>query len=325
MSKKRNEPYAAIKKPVDLLFGSSATPAQPENQLSPNTIATSQIKLPTSQPRRYFDPQKLEKLSASIKELGILEPLLVRPLAGGNYELVAGERRFKAAQIAGLTEVPVIVREMDDTTTNQVRLVENLQREDLNPLEETEGILELLALRLEWERDEVISHLNKMRNVCDRYAPRSGDRHKDENSEVRHNVMSQSETKIIEELFASLGRMGWDSFVKNRLPLLKLPQNVLEVLQQGKLEYTKARAIAKVKDEKIREELLEVAVREKLSLAQINERVKASKEATAPKHPLKERYKQALPRLQKSKVWENPKKQKALEKLLAQIEALIDE
>ena len=325
MSKKRNEPYTAIKKPVDLLFGSSATPAQSENQLSPNTIAISQIKLPTSQPRRYFDPQKLEKLSASIKELGILEPLLVRPLAEGNYELVAGERRFKAAQIIGLTEVPVIVREMDDTTTNQVRLVENLQREDLNPLEETEGILELLVIRLSLSKDEVISHFYRMRNVCDR--------HKDEDSEVRHNVMSQSETKIIEELFASLGRMGWDSFIKNRLPLLKLPQDVLEVLRQGKLEYTKARAIAtlwrvpfaKVKDEKIREELLEVAVREKLSLAQINERVKAIKEATAPKHPLKERYKKALPRLQKSKVWENPKKQKTLEKLLAQIEALIDE
>ena len=317
MSKKRNEPYTAIKKPVDLLFGSSATPAQPESQLSPNTIAISQIKLPTSQPRRYFDPHKLEKLSASIKELGILEPLLLRPLAGGNYELVAGERRFKAAQIAGLTEVPVVIREMDDTMTYQVRLVENLQREDLNPLEETEGILELLALRLEWERDEVISHLNKMRNVCDR--------HKDEENEVRHNVMSQHKTKIIEELFTSLGRMGWDSFVKNRLPLLKLPQDVLEVLRQGKLEYTKARVIAKIKDEQKRQDLIEEAIAQNLSLTQINERVKSSKEVTAPKHPLKERYKKALPRLQKSKVWENPKKQKTLEKLLAQIEALIDE
>ena len=155
MSKKRNEPYTAIKKPVDLLFGSSATPAQPENQLSPNTIAISQIKLPTSQPRRYFDPQKLEKLSASIKEVGILETLLVRPLTEGNYELVAGERRFKAAQIIELTEVPVVIREMDDTTTNQVRLVENLQREDLNPLEETEGILELLVMRLSLSKDEL--------------------------------------------------------------------------------------------------------------------------------------------------------------------------
>ena len=316
MSKKRNEPYTAIKKPVDLLFGSSAAPTQPKSQLSSNRIAVSQIKLPLSQPRRYFDPQKLEKLSVSIKELGILEPLLVRPLSENNYELVAGERRFKAAQMAGLTDVPAIIREMDEATTHHVRLVENLQREDLNPLEETEGILELLALQLECEPDKVISQLNKMRNVCDRYG---------EDSEVRHNVMSQRETKIIEELFTSLGRMGWDSFIKNRLPLLKLPQDILEVLRQGKLEYTKARALAKVKDEKLREELLEVALAQKLSLGQINERVKATSHSTASKHPLKERYKQALPRLQKSKVWENPKKQKALEKLLAQIEALIDE
>jgi ParB family chromosome partitioning protein len=216
MSSKRNEPYAAIKKPVDLLFGSSAT--QPDAQTNvPNTIAITQIKLPASQPRRYFDPQKLEELSRSIKELGILEPLLVRPLAEGDYELVAGERRYRAASMAGLTEVPVVVREMDDVITHQVRLVENLQREDLNPLEETEGILDLLALQLEWQLKEVTSHLNKMRNVCDRY---------DKNSEVRHNVMSQPQTQIIEELFATLGRMSWESFVKNRLPLLNLPADV---------------------------------------------------------------------------------------------------
>ncbi|MEA5598716.1 ParB/RepB/Spo0J family partition protein [Rivularia sp. UHCC 0363] len=316
-NKKRNEPYTAIKKPVDLLFGNSAAPSMPENQPSPNTIPLTQIKLPISQPRRYFDPQKLAELSHSIKELGILEPLLVRPLPKNIYELVAGERRFKASQMAGLTEVPVIVREMDDIITHQVRLVENLQREDLNPLEETEGILELLVMRLELSQDEVISYLNRMRNVCDR--------HKDEDSEVRHNVMSQGETQVIEELFASLGKMGWDSFVKNRLPLFKLPPSVLEVLRQGKLEYTKARAIAKVKDEQKRQDLIEVAIAQNLSLTQINERVKAANQIAAPAHPLKERYKIALPRLQKSKVWDNPKKQKALEKLLAQIDALIEE
>lgn len=324
MSKKRNEPYTAIKKPVDLLFGSSATPT-PESQLSPNTIAISQIKLPTSQPRRYFDPQKLEKLSASIKELGILEPLLVRPLLKNKYELVAGERRFKAAQIAGLTEVPVVIREMDDTITYQVRLVENLQREDLNPLEETEGILELLVMRLSLSKDEVISHFYRMRNVCDRY--------KDEDSEVRHNVMSQSETEIIEELFASLGRMSWESFVKNRLPLLKLPQDVLEVLRQGKLEYTKARAIAtlwrvpfaKVKDEKIREELLEEAVKKNLSLNEIKQRIKIIKQSATMQEPpsLKQRADDTFSRLKQSKVWDEPKKKAKIEKLLAQMEALL--
>ncbi|MEL7245206.1 MAG: ParB/RepB/Spo0J family partition protein [Cyanobacteria bacterium J06633_8] len=311
MSKKRNEPYTAIKKPVDLLFGNSTAPAQPENQLSPDTIAISQIQLPASQPRRYFDPQRLEELSTSIKELGILEPLLVRPLPNNKYELVAGERRFKAAQLTGLTEVPVIVRKMDDNITHQVRLVENLQREDLNPLEETEGILELLAMRLDTSLDEAIKLLQKMENEA--------------KGKVTPNVMGNSQGLIIEELFASLGRMKWDSFVKNRLPLLKLPSDVLEVLRQGELEYTKARAIAKVKDDKKRQDLIKKAIAQNLPLTQINELVKEANQVTTTANPLKERYKIALPKLQKSKVWDNPKKQKALEKLLTQIEKLIDE
>jgi ParB family chromosome partitioning protein len=317
VSSKKDIPYAAIKKPVSLLFGSSAlvdteTPEQLTNQ-----IQITQIKLPDSQPRRYFDEHKLEELSRSIKELGILEPLLVRPLSSGDYELVAGERRLRAAQLAKLTDVPVVIREMDDTVTATVRLVENLQREDLNPIEETEGILELLAMRLEISTQEVISHLNKMRNVCDRY--------KEEDSELRHNVMSHEHTRVIEELFSSLGRMGWESFIKNRLPLLNLPVDVLEVLHSGKLEYTKARAIARVKDEQQRKVLIESAINKNLSLTQINERIKATKETAPARDSLKERYKQALPRLQKSQVWDNPKKQKMLEKLLATIETLIEE
>ncbi|MEM9928043.1 MAG: ParB/RepB/Spo0J family partition protein [Cyanobacteria bacterium P01_D01_bin.50] len=316
---KKKQPYTSKLQGVGALLGEGAAPHDTpnKNDAPSSSIAIGAIKLPESQPRRYFDPNKLEKLSASIKELGILEPLLVRPLPKNNYELVAGERRFKAAQMAELTEVPVIVRDMDDAITHKVRLVENLQREDLNPLEETEGILELLAMQLDTSLDVVISYLNRMRNVCDR--------HKDEDSEVRHNVMSQSETKLIEELFTSLGKMGWESFVKNRLPLLKLPSDVLSALRQGKLEYTKARAIAKVKDDKKRQDLIEEAIAQNLSLTQINERVKAANKVTTTVNPLKERYKIALPRLQKSKVWDNPKKQKALEKLLAQIEKLVEE
>ncbi|MFK0735285.1 MAG: ParB/RepB/Spo0J family partition protein [Gloeotrichia echinulata HAB0833] len=316
MSSKRNEPYAAIKKPVDLLFGSNAT--QPDTKTNPaNTIPITLLKLPNSQPRRYFDFSKLEELSRSIKELGILEPLLVRPLSGGEYELVAGERRYKAATMAGLTEVPVVVREMDDAITYQVRLVENLQREDLNPLEETEGILSLLVLRLEVTLQEIISHLNRMRNVCDRY---------NENSELRHNVMSQSETKLVEELFASLGRMSWQSFVKNRLPLLNLPADVLEILRQGQLEYTKARALAKVKDEEVRQQLLEDAIAHNLSLSEIKRKVKELDEQSPDETPsLKNRVDDTLRLLKKSKVWDDPKKQAKVEKLLAQLDTLMQD
>jgi ParB family transcriptional regulator, chromosome partitioning protein len=317
---KKDLPYTEIKKPVNLLFGGQIITETPK-QLNA-TLSIAQIKLPPSQPRRYFDSQKLDELSRSITKLGIIEPLLVRPLVGNEYELVAGERRLRAAQLAGLTEVPVFIREMDDNITTQVRLVENLQREDLNPIEETEGILELLVLHLDLTWDETIGYLTKMRNVCDRY---------DEESELRHNVMSQPQTQIIEELFSWLGKMNWQSFVKNRLPLLNLPDDLLGVLRSGQLEYTKAQAISKIKSETERMTLLNDTIHNNLSLAQINQQVKTLKKSPEQQQKnlnqqqsLQFRYKEVSSRLQKSPIWENPKKQKSLEKLLAQIEALIE-
>ena len=104
------------------------------------TAALARIQLPRKQPRRWFDPEKMAHLVKSIQEHGILEPLLVRPLPNGALELVAGERRFRAAQEVGLSEIPIVVKELDDRQALQVALLENLQREDLNPIEETEGI-----------------------------------------------------------------------------------------------------------------------------------------------------------------------------------------
>ncbi|MDZ8068979.1 MAG: ParB/RepB/Spo0J family partition protein [Nostoc sp. DedQUE08] len=317
---KKDQPYSSQLKGVAALLGESFNQIESTANL-PNTVAINLIKLPASQPRRYFDPQKLEELSRSIKELGILEPLLVRPLPGGDYELVAGERRYRAASMVALTEVPIISRKMDDGTAYQVRLVENLQREDLNPLEETEGILELLVLRLEMALHEVISHLNRMRNVCDRY---------DENSELRHNVMSQQQTKIIEELFASLGRMSWQSFVKNRLPLLNLPLDVLEVLRSGQLEYTKAKAIARIQDEKTRKQFLEDAIAYNLSLSEIKRKIQEIKQESTSESSkqtesasIKDRVDDTFQRFKKAKVWDDPKKKSKVEKLLAQLEALM--
>ncbi|MCW5319026.1 ParB/RepB/Spo0J family partition protein [Nostoc sp. KVJ3] len=318
---KKEQPYTSQLKGVAALLGESFNQTQ-STANSPNTVAINLIKLPPSQPRRYFDPKKLEELSRSIKELGILEPLLVRPLPGGDYELVAGERRYRAASMAALTEVLIISRVMDDATAYQVRLVENLQREDLNPLEETEGILELLVLRLEMTRDEVISHLNRMRNVCDRY---------DENSELRHNVMSQPQTKIIEELFASLGQMSWQSFVKNRLPLLNLPLDVLEVLRSGQIEYTKAKAIARVQNESTRKQLLLDAIAYNFSLNEIKRKIqeieqqsKSNSSSQTESKSIKDRVDDTFQRFKKAKIWDDPKKKSKVEKLLAQLEALMN-
>ncbi len=321
---KKDQPYTSKLQGVAALLGEGAysretsgkNNSSPEisqesetTQNVPTSIAIAKIQLPPSQPRRYFDPDKIEELSRSFKELGILEPLLVRPVTGGNYELVAGERRYKAAQLAGLTEVPVVIREMDDVTTSKVQLVENLQREDLNPIEETEGMLNLLALRLEIGVPEAAKLLHKMDNEA--------------KGKVTPNVMGSPQGLIIEELFTAIGRMKWDSFVKNRLPLLNLPPSVLEVLRQGKLEYTKARAIAKIKEESDRASVLSQAIENSLSLEEIKSLVKQYQSPNSTPL-LKSEYKELTKKLGTSKVWENPKKQKALEKLISQIKQLLD-
>ncbi|MEM7556458.1 MAG: chromosome partitioning protein ParB, partial [Cyanobacteria bacterium P01_A01_bin.84] len=140
---------------------------------------------------------------------------------------------------------------------------------------------------------------------------------------VTPNVMGNSQGLIIEELFTSLGRMKWDSFVKNRLPLLKLPPDVLEVLRQGKLEYTKAKAIAKVKDDSARKKLLEIAIEENLSLNEIKQRIKALTQESLEPPSLKQLADDTFRRLKQSKVWDEPKKKAKIEKLLAQMEALM--
>lgn len=97
------------------------------------------------QPRRRFDDASLAELSASIKAQGIMQPIVVRKTVSGKHEIIAGERRFRAAQLAGLAEVPVIVKEVDDKTALTLALIENLQRQDLNAIEEAHGLQRLIA------------------------------------------------------------------------------------------------------------------------------------------------------------------------------------
>ena len=111
----------------------------------PTRLPLALIRPNPEQPRRRFDEAALAELAASIAKQGLLQPLLVRP-RGEGYELVAGERRFRAAQLAGLSEVPVVVRELDDRTALELALVENLQREDLSPIEEAQGYQRLLEM-----------------------------------------------------------------------------------------------------------------------------------------------------------------------------------
>ena len=108
------------------------------------TLPISQVETCSTQPRKYFDEVALSELADSIREHGIIQPLTVRKLSSGYYQIIAGERRWRAARIAGLTEVPAVVIEADDRKAAELAMIENLQREDLNPMEEAAGFQSLI-------------------------------------------------------------------------------------------------------------------------------------------------------------------------------------
>jgi ParB family chromosome partitioning protein len=129
---------------LDALLGGDMD-AVPAPSGAPSALPVSQLQAGKYQPRTRMDEGALNELAASIKTQGIMQPVLVRPVDGGRYEIIAGERRFRAAQLAGLDEIPVLVREVDDQAAAAMALIENIQREDLNPLEEAQGIARLIS------------------------------------------------------------------------------------------------------------------------------------------------------------------------------------
>jgi ParB family chromosome partitioning protein len=124
-------------------------------------IEVKQIEPNPKQPRRTFEQSKLEELAASIREHGIVQPLVVRP-KGEHYEIVAGERRWRASQLAGLTKVPALIRDFSEAETMEIALIENLQREDLNPMEEAEAYRVLIE-QYGLTQDELAHRLGKSR------------------------------------------------------------------------------------------------------------------------------------------------------------------
>lgn len=125
-------------------------------------IKISEIEPNKNQPRRDFDQTALEQLADSIREHGIIQPLVLRPLTAGGYQIVAGERRYRASRMAGLNEVPAVIKELTDTETMEIALIENLQREDLNPVEEALGYQELME-KYDFTQDAVSKSVGKSR------------------------------------------------------------------------------------------------------------------------------------------------------------------
>ena len=126
------------------------------------TLKLNEIEPNKEQPRKTFDEKALNELASSIERNGVLQPLLVRPMTDGSYQLVAGERRWRASRITGLTEVPVVIKEMSDEQAMEIALIENLQREDLNPIEEAEG-LQLLIERYNLTQEEAAARVGRSR------------------------------------------------------------------------------------------------------------------------------------------------------------------
>lgn len=276
-------------------------------QAIPKSVSLAAIKPSAQQPRRSFNAEKMKQLTESVRQYGILEPLIVRPVGPDVYELVAGERRYRAAAAVGLTEVPVMVHELDDRQAIEIALLENLQRDDLNPIDETEGMLDLLCQSLDCSRQEVISLMNRAAN-----AQRRG-------VELTDNDIRR--LTLVDHLFTTVGRSSREGFRTNRLPLLNLPEDALEFLRQGTLEYTKVKAIVKVKDQEQRQKLLEAAVTEKLSLSEINARVAKLLPQQDSAASMKKQFKELAQ--MRSDAWKDEQKQTRLQQLMNEISAIL--
>lgn len=161
MPKKKN---AGLGRGLDAIFLDNSRENQPggENQIS--QLAISMVDPKSDQPRKSFDRAALEELARSIEENGVLQPILVREHAGGRYQIIAGERRFRASKIAGLEQIPAIVLDRDDRRVAEIALIENIQREDLNPIEEAMAY-RTLANDYDLTHEELSARVGKSRSA----------------------------------------------------------------------------------------------------------------------------------------------------------------
>jgi ParB family transcriptional regulator, chromosome partitioning protein len=180
------------------------------------------------QPRRHFDEDGLQALAGSLGEQGVLQPVLVRPKAGGTYELIAGERRWRAAQLAGLQSIPALVRQRDDAEALELALIENMARQDLNPAEEARACAALVE-ELGLTREEVGRRVGRSRVA-----------------------------------------------VSNLLRLLDLPDEVLEMLETGRLSEGHGRALLLAEDHGARRRLARSAVQDEWSVRVLESRARDS-------------------------------------------------
>ena len=188
-------------------------------------LPISQVESCSSQPRKHFDEASLAELADSIREHGIIQPLTVRKLASGYYQIIAGERRWRAARMAGLQEVPVIVMEADDRKAAELAMIENLQREDLNPMEEAAGFQSLIET-YHMTQEEAASRVGKSRSAV--------------TNALRLLNLTPSVAKLVEENKLSAGH------ARALLPLSPaLQEKAASAILAGGLSVRQAEALAK--------------------------------------------------------------------------------
>jgi ParB family chromosome partitioning protein len=159
----KEEPRRGLGRGLSALIGDEAAPTRGEMPKGTRTLPVAFLKPGKFQPRKFFGEEALADLAQSVKEKGILTPILVRPLGGETYEIVAGERRWRAAQMAKLHDVPVVVREMADAEALELAIIENVQRADLNVLEEATAYQELMD-RFGRTQEQVAQEVGKSRS-----------------------------------------------------------------------------------------------------------------------------------------------------------------
>ena len=216
------------------------------------TLRVSEIEPNRDQPRRYFDESALAELADSIRQHGVLQPLVVRPLAGGGYQIIAGERRWRACRMAGVSEVPAVVREMTDVEAMEIALIENLQREDLNIMEEAAGYRTLMEEH-GMTQDQVASRVGKSRPV-----------------------------------------------VANALRLLNLPQEVAQMVREGRLSAGHARALLSIGDASLQKEIAARAAEGAVTVRDIERMGKSAKAQQSEDHLAGEQQALAQARTQDS-------------------------
>lgn len=170
-----NKKSRGLGRGLDALLGAETRSDDSNKTGTPTVLRLDQLQPGMYQPRTHMDEASLNALAQSIKDQGLMQPILVRQVAGGNYEIIAGERRWRASKIAGLVEVPVLVKDVPDENAAVMALIENIQREDLNPLEEAQGI-ERLVQEFGLTHDQAagavgrsrsaVSNLLRLLNLC---------------------------------------------------------------------------------------------------------------------------------------------------------------